>query len=416
MDSIRLLLGSDVDREHPQLNNRDGKVAAIILAAGTSSRMSGKDKQLMMLRGLPVFVHSLRVMQDSSRVDHICVVFAEHNIEAGKAAIASNDDRKIACLTVGGARRQDSVRIGIEALGESGTDFDWLLIHDGARPFIDEEMLTRGLAAARATGATVAAVPLKDTVKQVSGEIVVATPDRTSLRAVQTPQVFSADVLKNAHRAVTSDVTDDASMVEQNGGAVTVFDGDYDNIKITTPGDISLAEAIYDRRYGQPTTGERRRWGVGFDGHALASGGPLRLGGVEIPFEFGLSGHSDGDVLLHAITSALLGAAGLGDMGSNFPSSDEALRGIDSAELMRRALEKIALAGWEAEHVDATIIAQRPRLSGHVTAITDRIASVTGLDRASVNIKVTSTDHVGAIGEGKGIAAQAVATLVSTRP
>ncbi|MDA0676890.1 MAG: 2-C-methyl-D-erythritol 4-phosphate cytidylyltransferase, partial [Chloroflexi bacterium] len=376
----------------------------------------GKDKQLMTLRGIPVFIHSLRVLQDSPRVDHICVVFADHNIEAGRQAIRDDSDRKIASITTGGARRQDSVRIGIEALDASGIEFDWLLIHDGARPFIDEEMITRGLAAAQVTGATVASVPLKDTVKQVSGERVVATPDRSALRAVQTPQVFRASVLKSAHTAIAADVTDDASMVEKNGGMVTVFEGDYDNIKITTPGDVTLAEAIFDRRQGQPATGERRRWGVGFDGHALSDGGPLRLGGVEIPFEFGLAGHSDGDVLLHAITSALLGAAGLGDMGSNFPSSDEFLEGIDSAELLRRSLEKMKQSGWEAEHVDATIIAQRPRLSGHVAAIRDRIASVIGLDPASVNIKVTSTDHVGAIGEGKGIAAQAIATLVSTRP
>jgi 2-C-methyl-D-erythritol 4-phosphate cytidylyltransferase/2-C-methyl-D-erythritol 2,4-cyclodiphosphate synthase len=398
------------------LNDQSGKVAAIILAAGTSSRMGGRDKQLMTLRGLPVFTHSLRVMQGSALIDHICVVFADHNIEAGRRAIRDDGDRKIASISTGGARRQDSVRIGIESLDASGVEFDWLLIHDGARPFIDEGMISRGLAAAQATGATVASVPLKDTVKQVSGERVVATPDRSTLRAVQTPQVFRASLLKSTHTAVTTDVTDDASMVENNGGTVTVFEGDYDNIKITTPGDVTLAEAIFDRRHGQPATGERRRWGVGFDGHALSSGGPLRLGGVEIPFEFGLAGHSDGDVLLHAITSALLGAAGLGDMGSNFPSSDESLRGIDSAELLRRSLEKMKQSGWEAEHVDATIIAQRPRLSGHVAAIRDRIASVIGLDSASINIKVTSTDHVGAIGEGKGIAAQAIATLVSTRP
>jgi 2-C-methyl-D-erythritol 4-phosphate cytidylyltransferase/2-C-methyl-D-erythritol 2,4-cyclodiphosphate synthase len=411
-----MLLGSHLDREHPQLKDQAGKVAAIILAAGTSSRMGGRDKQLMTLRGRPVFIHSLRVLQDSSHVDHICVVFADHNIAAGRLAIRTDSDRKIACITTGGPRRQDSVRIGIEALGASGVEFDWLLIHDGARPFIDEGMISRGLIAAQVTGATVASVPLKDTVKQVSGERVVATPDRSALRAVQTPQVFKTSLLKSAHTAITADVTDDASMVEQNGGTVTVFEGDYDNIKITTPGDVTLAEAIFDRRHGQPATSERRRWGVGFDGHALSSGGPLRLGGVEIPFEFGLAGHSDGDVLLHAITSALLGAAGLGDMGSNFPSSDVSLKGIDSAELLRRSLEKMKQSGWEAEHVDATIIAQRPRLSGHVGAIRDRIASVIGLDPTSINIKVTSTDHVGAIGEGKGIAAQAIATLVSTRP
>lgn len=379
--------------------------------------MEGVDKQLMQLAGQPLFLHSLREFEQSEHVDAVCVVFSESNIDAGRETIVSAGLKKTVATTTGGSRRQDSVRIGIDALVKEAPDVDWLLVHDGARPFVDTEMIERGLLAAAETGASVAAVPLKDTVKQVDGERVVSTPDRSTLRIVQTPQVFKASVLKDAHASVAEDVTDDASMVELNGGQVTVFEGDYDNIKVTTPGDIALAEAIYqgrERTSGSVTGSTVRRWGIGFDGHALVDGGPLKLGGVEIDFDKRLEGHSDGDVLLHAVTSAFLGAAGLGDMGSNFPSSDASLAGIDSSELLKLALAKLRDGNWEPEHLDATIIAQQPRLSGYVEAITNRIAETTGLNPASVNIKVTSTDHVGAIGEGRGIAAQAVATIRST--
>ncbi len=387
-------------------------VAAILLAAGSSTRMGQVDKQLMALRGIPLFMHSLRVLEQSDLIDSICIVFSEDNLAEGKRTVSEASPEKVAATVVGGGRRQDSVKLGIDALHSAGVQPEWLVVHDAARPFIDEEMIERGLETARETGASVTAVPLKDTVKQVEDHVVTDTPARDRLRIVQTPQVFRASTLIKAHAAVTEDVTDDASMVEMNGGTVTVFAGSYDNIKITTPEDIAIAETIFDRRNGQPADQANRRWGVGFDGHRLVDGGPLRLGGVEVPFERGLEGHSDGDVLLHAITSALLGAAGLGDMGSNFPSSDPSLAGIDSARLLERALARLRETGWEPDHLDATIIAQRPRLSGHVEAISVCIAEVTGLAPNSVNIKVTSTDHVGAIGDGEGIAAQAVATII----
>ncbi len=389
-------------------------VGAVLLAAGSSSRMDGVDKQLLKLRGMPVFMHSLRILEHSAHIDSICVVFSQSNFDEGKQALTNASISKVTATVVGGARRQDSVKFGVEALLASGPEPQWLVIHDAARPFVDEPMIERGLIAARETGASVTAMPLKDTVKQIAGQTVVATPDRDHLRVIQTPQVFRASTLIGAYSTVISDVTDDASMVEQNGGTVTVFDGGYDNIKITTPDDLAIAETIFDRRNGQPTGQSALRWGIGFDGHSLVDGGPLRLGGVDIEFDRRLEGHSDGDVLLHAINSALLGAAGLGDMGSNFPSSDASLTGIDSADLLTRSLKKMHENGWEPEHLDATIIAQQPRLSGHVESITHRIAEVVGLDETSVNIKVTSTDHVGAIGEGRGIAAQAVATIRST--
>ncbi len=391
--------------------NGSEPVAAILLAAGSSSRMQGVDKQFLELGGQPVFLHSLQVFEASEAVDHVCIVFSESNLEAGQKAVKAAGHSKVSAMVAGGARRQDSVRRGIEALSGLSAPPQWLIVHDAARPFVDESMIISGLEAAQTSGAAVTAVSLKDTVKEVEGSAVVATPDRDGLRVIQTPQVFRASTLIEAHEAVSDDVTDDASMVEINGGSVVVFPGSYDNIKITTPEDVPLAELIYARRSGQPTDPAVRRWGIGFDGHQLTVGGPLLLGGVEIEFDSHLEGHSDGDVLLHTVNSALLGAAGLGDMGSNFPSSDPSLEGIDSAELLAISIDKVRAAGWVAEHLDATIIAQRPRLSGYVESISARIAQVVGLGTDAVNIKVTSTDHVGAIGEGLGIAAQAIATI-----
>jgi 2-C-methyl-D-erythritol 2,4-cyclodiphosphate synthase len=208
----------------------------------------------------------------------------------------------------------------------------------------------------------------------------------------------------------TEDVTDDAALVELIGGTVGLFDGHPDNIKLTTPDDIERAESILARR-NVGGAGVSNRWGTGFDGHALVSGGPLRLGGVNIEHDRHLEGHSDGDVLLHAIASAILGAAGLGDLGSNFPSGDPTYAGIDSRELLRRAASMAGDAGWEVAYLDATIIAQQPKLAPYVNRIKDSIAETLLIPVESVNIKITSTDHVGAIGAGEGIAAQAIATL-----
>lgn len=388
------------------------RLGVVIVSGGISSRFGPADKQTAELRGLPVFAHSLSVFHDSPLVDSIVVVFSPGNIEQGRAFIDNREFPKVVAVVEGGDRRQDSVRNGLETLLEAG-GFDYVAVHDGARPFVSESILERGLAAARESDAAVAAVPSKDTIKLVDDDRrVIDTPKRDGLWSVQTPQLFRADLLKRAHQEITEDVTDDASMVERLGEIVTVFEGDYANIKITTPEDLRVAEALYDLRTGQPAADQSaQRWGIGFDGHKLTGGGPLRLGGIDVPFEMSLAGHSDGDVLLHAIASALLGAAGLGDLGSHFPSSDPKWKGVDSAQFVTAVLAMYEPLGWEVDHLDATIIAQRPRLSDHVAAMRDKIAGILGIPVDNVNIKVTSTDHVGAIGAGEGIAAQAVATI-----
>lgn len=413
-------------------NHQDvSHVGVIVVAAGSSSRMGGVDKLFAELRGVPVLEWSLRAFSESPAVAAIAVVLSEPNLRRGRELVESCGLEKVMAVVPGGARRQDSVRAGIEALDACGQDVDWLAVHDGARPFVDWPMLARGLAAGEPAGAAVAAVPVKDTIKVVDPALLVtSTPDRRTLWAVQTPQVFRAGLLRDAHARISVDVTDDASMVELAGGKVAVFEGHPENIKITTPDDLLLAEMIAARRAGEdPAVADahvaagqaaqsgsyegsiRLQWGTGFDGHRLVPGGPLRLGGVDVPFEMHLEGHSDGDVLLHAIASALLGAVSLGDLGGHFPSSDPRYEGIDSAELLRQVVARVKNSGWVPGHVDATIIAQRPRLAPHVDRMATVIASTIGLDKGDINVKVTSTDGVGAIGAGDGIATQAVATL-----
>ena len=378
--------------------------------------MGGGDKQFADLNGGPVLGYSLKVFAGCRHVSGIALVLSSDNLERGRTLVSEAGMDDVVVCVQGGERRQDSARIGLETLRSSAPDSEFIAVHDGARPFVDEPMIERGLAAARVTGAAVAAVPVKDTIKASGPDrVVTKTLDRSGLWAIQTPQVFRADILSEAYESVAADVTDDASMVEQAGGLVAVFDGHPENIKITTPDDLLVAGLIASRRQGvDPSTGEQR-WGTGFDGHKLVAGGPLRLGGVDVPFDRHLEGHSDGDVLLHALSSSILGAASLGDLGSVFPSSDQKLAGIDSGVILAECVRLALANGWVVTHLDATIVAQRPKLAGHLGEMANHVAAIAEIPLSSVNIKVTSTDGVGAIGAGEGIAAQAIATL-SRRP
>jgi len=386
----------------------------VLLAAGGSTRMGG-DKMLMELAGRPVLEYSLETFQRADRVSAIVVVASDANQDAINDLVSNPGFEKVVAVIRGGARRQDSTANGVDRLtAEGGHDIKYVLVHDGARPFVDAAMIESGLMAAAEHGAAVPTLPVSDTIKSVGGDgTVEQTLDRSRLRAIQTPQVFRVNVLVRALRPA-EDVTDDAGLVELAGGVVSLFDGHPDNIKLTTPADIEHAEAILARRT-VGGSGATNRWGTGFDGHALVPGGPLRLGGVNIEHDGHLEGHSDGDVLLHALASAVLGAAGLGDLGSNFPSGDPTYAGIDSRELLQRAASMAADAGWEVSYLDATIIAQQPKLAPYVNRIKDSIADTLSIPVESVSIKITSTDHVGAIGAGEGIAAQAIATL-SVKP
>ncbi len=382
-------------------------MAAILVAAGSSTRMEGVNKLDLDISGRPVIRHSIDVFGESDLVESVVVVTHESKIEDIRREVSSSGYSKPFSVVSGGARRQDSVRNGLDELRRISNEVQFVAVHDAARPFIDERILQRGLAAAQRIGAAIPVVPLKDTIKRVENGIVIDTPDRASMFSVQTPQVFRKDILSAAHETVSENVTDDASMVEIAGGLVGTFEGDYRNIKITTQSDISIARAIASASTMDPSY----RSGIGFDGHKFVEGGPLKLGGVEIDFGMHLQGHSDGDVLMHAVASAILGAAGLGDLGGNFPSSDPKYAGANSALFIQAATKRAASLGWHVAHLDAIVIAQHPRLANHLPQFASNIALAIGTQEDRVNIKVTSTDEVGAIGAGEGIASQAIVTL-----
>ncbi len=385
----------------------NAELSVIIVAAGQSTRMEGVDKLALEIGGRSVLRHSLEVVDRSPLVGGAVVVAHETKITDISESIANSGFSMPIRVVSGGARRQDSVRNGIEELDRAQIESEFIAVHDAARPFVTEDMLERGLAAARHVGAAIPVVPLKDTIKRVEHGIVVDTPDRESMFSVQTPQVFRAEILRAAHQTVEADVTDDASMVEVAGGLVATFEGAYENIKITTPSDIAIARAIAAGSPGDWTY----QSGIGFDGHKLVDGGPLKLGGCEIDFDMHLQGHSDGDVLLHTVASAILGAAGMGDLGGRFPSTDPKYAAADSSLFIRHAIQEANEMGWQIVHLDATVIAQRPRLAAHVPNFEANIAGEMDTEVERVNVKVTSTDEVGAIGQGEGIAAQAIVTL-----
>lgn len=384
-------------------------MSVVLVAAGQSSRMRGVDKLMLPIDGRPVISHSLEALEDCKLVRNVVVVTQPSRVNEFQDVIASSGFSKPVRVVVGGERRQDSVRRGIEELRRFCDPTEFVAVHDAARPFVDATLLERGLKVANRIGAAIPIVPMKDTIKQIEHGLVVETPDREKIYSVQTPQVFRTEILQTAHEIVLQDVTDDASMVEKAGGLVGTFEGSNENIKITTQSDIPIANAIALGR----APGSAYRFGIGFDGHRLVDGGPLRLGGTDIEFDMHLKGHSDGDVLFHAIASAVLGAAGLGDLGSNFPSNDPIYAGADSEVFIKFAVTKAADHGWEISHVDATVIAQKPRLAAHVKTFESRVANALSATVEQVNVKITSTDEVGAIGQGEGIAAQAIVTLVS---
>ena len=386
-------------------------VAGVLLAAGRSSRMCGVDKLLQQVGGVTAVERAFGMFLDSRDVCCVAVVVGETSAEGVSRVIdsATQSAGVNVLYATGGTRRQDSVLSGLETLRNSSCDAEFVAVHDGARPLAGAVLLESGVQVAASVGAAVPVLPLADSVKRVEHRMVTATVDREGLHVTQTPQVFKMEVLLAAHQSVDEDVTDDAAMVELAGGLVGTFPGDPANIKLTRPGDITVANSFL----GTAGPGESRN-GIGYDVHRLVSPGPLVLGGVEIEFGMHLEGHSDGDVLMHAIASAILGAAKQGDMGSNFPSTDPSLAGFDSSYFVKRSVELATSAGWRVEYVDAVVVAAEPRIAPHYVRMIERIAAATGLETDKVNVKSTSTDGVGGIGAGEGIGAQAVATVART--
>jgi 2-C-methyl-D-erythritol 4-phosphate cytidylyltransferase/2-C-methyl-D-erythritol 2,4-cyclodiphosphate synthase len=303
----------------------------------------------------------------------------------------------------GGASRQDSVRAGLESLEPLAPAR--VVIHDGARPFPSEAVIDRVLAALETTPGAIPALPVVDTLKRGAEGRVRETVARGDLWRAQTPQGFRYPEILAAHRALAgAELTDDAAIAEAAALAVALVEGDEANIKVTTPGDLARAEAWL-------RAGGETRVGFGSDVHRFGPGDTLRLCGVSIAHSAGLAGHSDADVGLHALTDALLGALGEGDIGSHFPPSDAAWRGADSAVFLRHAGALAAARGGEITHLDVTLVCEAPKIAPHRSAMVARIAEILEIPAARVSVKATTTEGLGFTGRREGIAAQAVATL-----
>ena len=377
----------------------------MLLAAGRSARMGGGDKLLAALAGRPVLAHSLAALAACDEIAHVVVVAGAGNRAAMAQIARLYGGGKVRALAVGGARRQDSVAAGLAAL----PNVELIAVHDGARPLVEAADFREGARLAREVGAAIAGGPVADTVKRVdASERVVETPPRAELRAAATPQVFRRALLARAHLAAAAagvSATDDAALVERLGEPVVVFASRRRNLKITTADDLLLAESLLN-----PSAGELRT-GIGIDSHRFEGGRRLVLGGVEIRGHDGLGGHSDADALTHAIIDALLGAAGLGDIGQHFPPGDPQWAGADSVGLLRRAVDLLAAIGARPQSVDATVIAERPRLSPQIGAMREALSEALGLEASQVNVKATTAEGMGALGRVEGIQAHAVANV-----
>ncbi len=379
-------------------------MVAIIVAAGRGERLGGETpKALVDLFGRSMLRRSAEALAACSEVNALVVV-----APSGFERIAGDEvygTGKLRAVVAGGATRQDSVRAGLART----TDRDAVvLVHDAARPFVDAEVVARVLEGVRAHGAAIPVAPVVDTIKRVKAGRVGATLDRETLGAAQTPQGFNRRALLGVYaRAARAGVplTDEAMAMERAGLTVAAVAGSAKNFKITTPDDLDRA-----RRLLAPEAAALRV-GHGFDAHRLVPKRRLMLGGIHVPGEVGLEGHSDADVLLHALCDALLGAGALGEIGSLFPSADSTLKAAPSGTFVVEVRKRLAAAHLSIVNVDATLIAERPRLSGYLEAMKKNIARLLHIEPDRVSIKVKSTDALGAIGRGEGIAAQVLALL-----
>lgn len=381
-------------------------MTAVLVAAGSSTRM-GFDKLSFDLGGETVLERSVRAFDECPEVDELVIVTGMSGENAQRAAARC---KKPVRLVKGGSTRAESARSGVAAAHGR-----LVAVHDAARPFVSQSVIADTIAAAARCGAAAPAVPVKDTIKQAKdgngktvpeGCMVENTPDRSTLYAVQTPQCFDRAAylaaLDELDEASARLVTDDCSLFELTGRAVQLTQGDYANYKITTREDLPRPEQKEEHKM---------RIGHGYDVHRLVEGRKLILGGVEVPFEKGLLGHSDADVLAHAVMDAVLGAAALGDIGQHFPDNDPAYSGADSLKLARCVAEILKEHGFRIENIDATLLCQRPKLAPYIPAMRQNLADAFGLPVDAVSVKATTEEHLGFTGEGLGIAAHAVALI-----
>jgi 2-C-methyl-D-erythritol 4-phosphate cytidylyltransferase/2-C-methyl-D-erythritol 2,4-cyclodiphosphate synthase len=391
------------------------KTVAIIPAGGVGKRLgSSIAKQYLLLDGVPVLVRTLKIFQQAKVIDEIVLVVPEDDlISARKQLLDKYDLTKVTAIVAGGNERQDSVRKGLSAIVDK---CNVVIIHDGVRPLLTEEMLNQVVAAAKSDGASSIGVKVKDTVKQTTDDnLVAATLPRNNLWLTQTPQAFAFDVLQRAYDAAASDKfygTDDASLVERIGVKVKMIAGSYENIKITTPDDLIIAEAFIKNKAG---TSMNTRSGFGYDSHRFAAGRKLILGGVEIAFDYGLQGHSDADTLIHAIGDALLGASGCGDIGRHFPDSDQAYKDISSIIILERVKKIIGAKGFLINNIDATVVMENPKLAPYAASMVANIARTLEISEAAVNVKAKTNEGMGFTGRNEGVAVFAIACVTERK-
>ena len=377
-------------------------VSAIIAAGGRGLRFGGgSPKQLLTLGGRPILARSVDAFVACDVISEIVVALPADLASAPPPYLQERG--KPVTIVTGGDERRWSVA---QAFSRVSDRADVVVIHDAARPLVTDDLIRRTVAAASETGAAIAALRAHDTVKQTNGEgAITATLPRERIYLAQTPQAFRVPVLRDALR-LEGEATDEAMLAERAGHTVRVVDGDPRNLKITTPDDLTMAE-----HFTGSTQAPALRSGNGYDLHRLVSGRPLILGGVRIPFEKGLEAHSDGDVICHAVTDAVLGAACAGDIGRHFPDTDAAWKNADSVELLRRASAIVRDAGYAIVNVDVVVIAQKPKLAPHVEAIRANLAGALGCAASQVSVKGKTNEGVDSMGAGESIAAHAVALL-----
>jgi 2-C-methyl-D-erythritol 4-phosphate cytidylyltransferase / 2-C-methyl-D-erythritol 2,4-cyclodiphosphate synthase len=377
-------------------------IYALVVAAGQGNRFgSSLPKQYLPLGGASILRHAV-------------AAFADHPRLTGTLVTIRSDDRNlfddaVAGLGVlppvaGGQTRQDSVRLGLEALAAYRPKR--VLIHDGARPFPDQGLIDRVLDGLDRAVAAIPCLPLRDTIKRGEAGMIRETVDRSPLWRAQTPQGFHFNAILAAHRAAAGrDLTDDAAVAEAAGLAPLIVEGAEDNLKVTTPADLAAAERLLAARQGDIRVGQ------GLDVHPFVPGDHLWVCGVRIPHGMGLAGHSDADVGLHALTDAVLGAIGAGDIGMHFPPTDPRWRGAASDQFLRHAVDLVRARAGAISAVDVTIVCERPRIGPHRAAMVERVAAILGISPGRVSVKATTTEQLGFTGRGEGIAAQAVATV-----
>jgi len=383
--------------------------AAIITAAGFGTRMNlDHPKQYHLLADVPILIHTIRAFKKNSHIDRMVIVVPADWIKETNTLI---DHYKINVANIivvaGGRRRQDSVQAGLEALDD---ETKIVLVHDGARPLVSQEIIDRCYLAAMHNGAGIAAVPVKDTLKQADNAgMVAATIDRTSLWQAQTPQAIRKELLEEAYRHNgDADVTDESSLLEKAKIPVTLVEGAETNIKITRPEDLLLAEKIL-----QQDLTPKLRIGHGYDAHRFAENRELVLGGITVPHTHGLAGHSDADVLTHALCDALLGALGLGDIGKHFPDSDEKFAGIYSISLLEHVVTLVVEQGYTISNADITLVCQAPRLASYLDEMRELLGRACKVAPSALNIKATTTEKMGFTGRKEGISCHAVVLLQS---